>query len=86
MDDMERTTLEFSLSFVHEYVDNSSQNSQCRTWLKKAVSIIQSANLDAEPMILSELEAVDAYLSGKAVKTTSVDVRTKLDTVLLLCH
>lgn len=86
MNEMERNTLNFCIGFIHEYIDVSSQNGQCRTWLKKAISLIKAEALDAEPMILSELDAVDDYLSGKETNATSVDIRIKLDTVRVLSN
>jgi len=86
MDEMQRNTLNFCLNFINDNIETTSQNTQCRTWLKEAVSIIKAQSLDAEAMILSELEAVDQYLSGKNSSATSADARTKLDTVRLLCN
>jgi hypothetical protein len=85
MDETQRNTLDFCFTYVLDHLESTSQNNQCRKWLGEAMKIIEKENLDAGPMILSELSAADDFLSGKALNMTSVDARTKIDTAQKLC-
>jgi hypothetical protein len=53
----------------------------CRTWLKTAVDTIKKDNQGSTDFVISELDAIDKFLSGASTSMTSVDVLTKLDTV-----
>lgn len=74
-------TVNFCLSFVRDNVDEASQRTMCRTWLKTAMDTIKKDHEGNTDFIITELEAIDSYLSGANGSMTSVDVLTKLDTV-----
>jgi len=84
MNDSSRSTLEFCLEFVKGHADSASQRTQCRTWIKTAITTVKSEDLGAADFIISELSAIDNYLSGADGSMTSVDVLTKIDTVMQL--
>lgn len=74
-------TIHFCLQFIRDNVDEVSQRTMCRTWLKTALDTIKQENIGSTDFIVSELEDIDSYLSGANSSMTSVDVLTKLDTV-----
>ena len=74
-------TINFCLQFIRDNVDEASQRTMCRTWLKTAIDTFKSDDSGSTDFIISELEQIDQYLSGANGSMTSVDVLTKLDTV-----
>ena len=81
MNSSSKDTINFCLSFIKDNFDEASQRTMCRTWLKTAVTTIKAENLGSGDFIISELIAIDQYLSGANSSMTPVDVTTKLDTV-----
>lgn len=65
MDDTIRNTLDFCFTYILDHLETISQNHQCRKWLEEAMKIIETENLDAGPMILSELSAVDDFYRAR---------------------
>ncbi len=78
MDPSSRNTVEFCLQFIKNNVDEASQRTMCRTWIKTAMNTLASESND---FVISELESIDKYFSGADAGMTSVDVLTKVDTV-----
>jgi len=74
-------TINFCLQFIRDNVDEHSQRTMCRTWLKTAIDTVRNDQIGSVDFIVSELEQIDHYLSGASGSMTSVDVLTKLDTV-----
>lgn len=74
-------TINFCLSFIHDNFEEASQRTMCRTWVKTAIQTINTEDLSSAGFITAELNAIDQYLSGASTSMTSVDVRTKIDTV-----
>lgn len=79
-------TIHFCLQFIKDNVDEASQRTMCRTWLKTAIDTIKQENLGSADFIINELSEIDQYLSGANGSMTSVDVITKLDTVSQLLN
>lgn len=84
MNSTARDTMNFCLNFIKMNVDEASQKTQCRTWVKMAIDTIGKEDIGAKDYIISELDAIDRYLSGADGSMTTVDVRNKIDTVYQL--
>ncbi len=81
MDSASLNTIHFCLQFIKDNANEASQRTMCRTWLKTAVDTIKKDNQGSTDFVISELDAIDKFLSGASTSMTSVDVLTKLDTV-----
>lgn len=84
MNSSSKNTFDFCLQFVKINFEDLSQRTQCRTWIKTAITTISSSNIGAKDYVISELQAIDGYLSGANAGMTSVDVLTKIDTIVQL--
>ncbi len=79
MDLSTKNTIDFCLQFIKNNVDEASQRTMCRTWIKTAITTLSSGGND---FVITELESIDKFFSGADGKMTSVDVLTKVDTIL----
>lgn len=84
MNQTSKDTIEFCLEFIKGNVNNASQRTMCRTWVATAIDTVKKEKISSEDFVIGELTAMDDYLSGKNASLTSVDVLTKIDTVLQL--
>lgn len=81
MNHSSKSTIDFCIQFIEGHFTDASQITSCRSWLKTCIDTIKKEQLGSEYFIISELEAIDAYLSGANSKLTSADIYTKLNTV-----
>lgn len=81
MNSTTKDTINFCLQFIRINSDNVSQKTQCRTWTKMAIETMAKEDIGSRDFIISELEAIDRYLSGADGKMTTVDVMNKVETI-----
>lgn len=76
-----QNTFNFCLQFIKDNVNEASQRTMCRTWLKTAITTLDDAKLSSSGFMINELEAIDTFFSGANGSMTSNDVMSKLQTV-----
>jgi len=82
IDDSNKNTLAFCIEFIRTHFREHSQQAQCRTWLKTAISILENApEVSSGNFIISEMTDIDKWLAGSDSKSTSEDMFSKLDMI-----
>lgn len=82
MNQADRNTLDFCIEFIKNNFGERSQTSMCLVWLKQAVDLLEKeVEFSSGGFIVNELNAIEAYLTGKDRSSTSADVNSKIQMI-----
>jgi hypothetical protein len=82
MNQADRNTLNFCIEFVKNNFGERSQTSMCLVWLKQAIDLLEKeVELSSAGFIVNELNAIEAYITGKDRSSTSADVTSKIQMI-----
>jgi len=84
MNEKEKGMIIFSLNYVKNNINKKSENVQCRNWIKTAIETVEKSGIPSVNFIVSNLEAIDGYFSGRASKLSSNDVFEKIKMIITL--
>lgn len=84
MDQTTKDTIYFCLDFVKNNHNETSQNVQCRNWIKMAIDLIEKSGIGISDFMVSNLKEADGYFSGTNSSATSNTVLDKIDMVKTL--